>query len=151
MPEQELEIPGYPSRSWHQHVAVVAVFDTRWKVAAPGKGNGWVAALKCCVCTRTCFWGVITDKQLLKYEKKGVKWNCTARTLSLWWKEMSLWLSWTWKHVCELLKWICLMAHVWNGLLKINQEFWSVVFLFFRFSKHLKVSSELVQVLLFLG
>lgn len=51
--------------------------------AAPGTGNnGWVGTLKRCVCTWTRFWGVITDRQLLKYEKKGVRWNCSARTLS---------------------------------------------------------------------
>lgn len=62
-------------------MAVEERFDTGWNVAAPGKGNGLVATLRCCVCTCTCLCGVITDQQLLKYEKKGVKENCSARTL----------------------------------------------------------------------
>lgn len=39
----------------------------------------------------------------------------------MWWKVMSVWLSWTWKNMCALLKPVCLI-YMWNGLLKINQE-----------------------------
>lgn len=57
-PEQDLEVPVYSRRSWHQQrVAIAAVSGTGWNVTAPGEVSGWVAPYRAASAHGQCLRG----------------------------------------------------------------------------------------------